>query len=111
MGQDGTTTTTLQAEVMRGLRNFLNKDRPEHHSIDHLKETGDMAAVTRSDYRKDPRTTRTALVLFEGQPRGDSCEARRRACGSFPTLPSHPERKMGGRGAGAGGQDSSLVVG
>ena len=25
-------------EVLRGLRNFLNMDRPEHHSTDHLKE-------------------------------------------------------------------------
>ena len=29
-----------RAEVLRGLRNFLNMDRPEHHSIDHLKERG-----------------------------------------------------------------------
>ena len=27
-----------RAEVLRCLRNFLNMDRPEHHSIDHLKE-------------------------------------------------------------------------
>ena len=27
-----------RAEMLRGLRNFLNMDRPEHHSIDHLKE-------------------------------------------------------------------------
>ena len=36
-------TSVLQlgrAEVLRGLRNFLNKDRPEHHSIDRLKERG-----------------------------------------------------------------------
>ena len=36
-------TSDLQlgrAEVLRGLRNFLNMDRPEHHSIDHLKERG-----------------------------------------------------------------------
>ena len=34
-------TSDLQlgrAEVLRGLRNFLNMDRPEHHSIDRLKE-------------------------------------------------------------------------
>ena len=30
-----------RAEVLRGLRNFLNKDRPEKHSIDHLKEKGE----------------------------------------------------------------------
>ena len=29
-----------RAEVLRGLRNFLNMDRPEHHSIDRLKERG-----------------------------------------------------------------------
>ena len=29
-----------RAEVLRGLRNFLNRDRPEHHSIDRLKERG-----------------------------------------------------------------------
>ena len=27
-----------RAEMLRGLRNFLCKDRPEHHSTDHLKE-------------------------------------------------------------------------
>ena len=29
-----------RAEVPRGLRNFLNMDRPEHRGIDHLKERG-----------------------------------------------------------------------
>ena len=29
-----------RAEVFRGLRNFLNRDRPEHHSTDRLKERG-----------------------------------------------------------------------
>ena len=29
-----------RAEVLRGLRNFLNMDRPEHHCIDRLKERG-----------------------------------------------------------------------
>ena len=29
-----------RAEVLRGLRNFLNMDRPEHLSIDRLKERG-----------------------------------------------------------------------
>ena len=28
------------AEVLRGLRNFLNMNRPEHHSTDRLKERG-----------------------------------------------------------------------
>ena len=29
-----------RAEVLRGLRNFLNRDRPKRHSIDRLKERG-----------------------------------------------------------------------
>ena len=29
-----------RAEVLRGLRNFLSADKPEHHSIDRLKERG-----------------------------------------------------------------------
>ena len=29
-----------RAGVLRGLRNFLNMDRPEHHSTDRLKERG-----------------------------------------------------------------------
>ena len=29
-----------RAEVLRGLRNFLRTDKPEHHSIDRLKERG-----------------------------------------------------------------------
>ena len=29
-----------RAEVLRGLRNFLSMDKPEHHSIDRLKERG-----------------------------------------------------------------------
>ena len=29
-----------RAEVLRGLKNFLNMDRPEHHSNDRLKERG-----------------------------------------------------------------------
>ena len=29
-----------RAEMLGGLRNFLNMDRLEHHSIDHLKEKG-----------------------------------------------------------------------
>ena len=36
-------TTRLQfslTEVLRGLRDFLNTDRPEHHSTDRLKERG-----------------------------------------------------------------------
>ena len=42
----GTADITLglqlgRAEVLRGLRNFLNTDRAEHHSTDRLKERGD----------------------------------------------------------------------
>ena len=30
-----------RAEVLRGLRNFLSTDKPEHHSTDRLKERGE----------------------------------------------------------------------
>ena len=43
LASTGDITSGLQlgrAEVLRGLRNFLNMDRPEHHSIDRLKERG-----------------------------------------------------------------------
>ena len=30
----------VRVKALRGLRNFLNTERPEHHSIDHLKERG-----------------------------------------------------------------------
>ena len=38
-----------RAEVLRGLRNFLNTDKPEHHSIDRLKERG----VEKEEWRKE----------------------------------------------------------
>ena len=43
LASTGDITSDLQlgrAEVLRGLRNFLNMDRPEHHSTDRLKERG-----------------------------------------------------------------------
>ena len=43
LASTGEITSGLQlgrAEVLRGLRNFLNMDMPEHHSIDRLKERG-----------------------------------------------------------------------
>ena len=33
-------STRRQAEVLGGLRDFLSKDRPEHHNTNHLKERG-----------------------------------------------------------------------
>ena len=63
-----------RAEVLRGLRNFLNMDRPEHHNIDCLKERGvekEAADIPPSKVEKDLCSTRQILALFRGQPWGD----------------------------------------
>ena len=39
-GSGGGSGGVGRAEVLRGLRNFLSTDKPEHHSIDRLKERG-----------------------------------------------------------------------
>ena len=59
-----------RVEVLRGLRNFLNMDRPEHHSTDRLKERGVEKGSGRQG-REDLCSTRQILTLFRGQPWGD----------------------------------------
>ena len=58
-----------RAEVLRGLRNFLNMDRPEHHSTNRLKERGMEKGSGLYSTLHD--STRQILTLFRGQPRGD----------------------------------------
>ena len=56
-----------RAEVLRGLRNFLNTDRPEHYSTDHLKERGwrnEAADISPSEIGNDLCSTRQTLALF-----------------------------------------------
>ena len=60
----------VRAEVLRGLTNFLNMDRPEHHSTDRLKERG-VADIPPSVVGNDLFSTRQTLALFRGQPLGD----------------------------------------
>ena len=64
-----------RAEVLRALRNFLNTDKPEHHSIDRLKERGvekgSYTDIPPSKVDNDLCSTRQILVLFRGQPWGD----------------------------------------
>ena len=45
-----------RAEVLRGLRNFLSTDKPEHHSTDHLKERGVEKGSGRISTLQGPRT-------------------------------------------------------
>ena len=68
-----------RAEVLRGLRNFLNMDRPEHHSIDRLngKRSGERKRPT-----FHPPRSRTICVqpdkywhCFEGNL-GETAERR-----------------------------------
>ena len=56
-----------RAEVLRGLRNFLNRDRPEHDSIDRLKERGvEKGNIPPSKVRNNLCSTRQMLALFRG---------------------------------------------
>ena len=50
-----------RAEVLRGLRNFLNIDRPEHHSTDRLKERG----VEKRNGRHSNLRGRERSVLYQ----------------------------------------------
>ena len=60
-----------RAEVLRGLRNFLSTDKPEHHSIDRLKEEEwrkEAADIPSSKAENDLCSTRQILALFRWQP-------------------------------------------
>ena len=67
-----------RAEVLRGLRNFLNMGRPEHHGIDRLKERGVEKGSGRHstlrEFGNDLCSTRQTLALFRGQLWGDCRE-------------------------------------
>ena len=55
------------AEVFRGLRNFLNMDRPEHHSIDRLKAKGVEKGSGRHstvEVENDLYSTRQTFILL-----------------------------------------------
>ena len=60
------------AEILRGLRNFLNMDRPEHHCTDHWKkrreEKGNGGCST-FNIKNSSCSARSTLWLFEGQTR------------------------------------------
>ena len=61
-----------RAEVLRGLRNFLNMDRPGHHSSDRPKEErcGERKGKTFHPPKVENNlySTRQILELFRGQP-------------------------------------------
>ena len=61
------------AEVLRGLRNFLSTDKPEHHSTDRLKEEWRKGAadIPPSKAENDLCSTRQILAPFRRQPWGD----------------------------------------
>ena len=60
-----------QDRGVQRLENFLSTDKPEHHSIDRLKETGVEKGSGRHSTLKaenDLCSTRQILALFRGQP-------------------------------------------
>ena len=111
-----------RAEVLRGLRNFLNMDRPEHHSTDHLKERGvEKGSGRHSTLQRRERSvfSQTSIgtamhchlhwgdwnfhltnekkkkkALFRGQPWGDCWVMGRSAYGPFWVLRCHLELKL-----------------
>ena len=68
-----------RAEVLRGLRNFFNMDRPEHHNIDRLRERGVERGSSRHSTVTRWRTIRVQPEIychcFEGK-RGETAERR-----------------------------------
>ena len=59
-----------RADVLRGLRNFLNMDRPEHHRFDRPKERGaEKGSGQHSILQGWERSVfnRQTLALFQGQ--------------------------------------------
>ena len=53
----------------KGLRNFLNTDRPQHQSI--YRPKNEVADAPPSEVENDQCSTRQTLVLFRGQPWGN----------------------------------------
>ena len=61
-----------RAEVLGGLTNFLDMDRPEHHSTVCLKEKGaEKGSGRHFEVGNDLRSTRQACTLFREQSWGD----------------------------------------
>ena len=77
-----------QGRGARGL-SFLSMDRPEHHSIDDLKERGmekGSSNIPPSEEGNDLCSTRQTLALFWGQPWGDCWETGWSTFGPFWAL-------------------------
>ena len=60
--------TSQQVFSFDGQRNFLDKNRPEHHNTAHLKENRVGKGSSPSEVESSLRSTKAALVLFLGQP-------------------------------------------
>ena len=74
---------------------FLNMDRPEHHSINRLKERGvEKGSGWHSTLHGWERSTRQILALFQGQSWGDCWELGRSMYGPFRALQCHFELKL-----------------
>ena len=66
-----------RAEVLLGLKNFLNMDRPGHHSTDRLKERGvekEAADIPTCKVENDLCSTRQILALFRRRLLRDRAE-------------------------------------
>ena len=85
-----------RAELLRGLRYFLNMDRPEHHSTDRLKERGlERGRGRHCTLRGRARSVfnQTNIDSFEGNL-GETAETGRSAYGPFRALLCYLELKL-----------------
>ena len=92
-----------RAEVLRGLRNFLNMDTPKHHIIYHLKERGVKKGSGRHRTlrgRKRYVFNQTHIGMVLRVTFGDTAEMWSRACGPLRELRYQPEQKISNRELG-----------
>ena len=85
-------------EVLRGFRNFLNMDRPEHHSTDRLKERVEKGSCPHSILQGQKQSVfNQIMALFGGQPWGDCWETGRSLYWPLQALWRHLEQKLKGK--------------
>ena len=78
-----------RAEVLKGMRNFVNTDRPEHHSTDRERKEKQRKGFPPSEVGNDMHST-IQLHCFEGNLE-ESTERRAERVWALPALRCHLE--------------------
>ena len=103
-----------RAEVLRGLRNFLSTDKPEHHNIDRLKERGvEKGSGRHSTLKGRERSVfnQTNIGTVSRATLGRLLRDGAERVWAFPsaTMPSWAETETGGKGVRGGGEGGGSV--